>query len=255
MPLTSNASSSDAETLYTTEFFARQSPGALRSALQIVPVIFEVVRPASVVDFGCGVGAWLSAFDRHGVRIYGLDSSDVPVENLLIDPHQFRQVDLSKPVQLSERFHLALCLEVAEHLPESSADILVRSLTAAAPVVVFSAAIPFQSGTGHLNEQWPAYWASKFERFGFVPLDVLRYRFWTNQLVERWYAQNMLLYVERSYLPQLGTGDKPVAGAMALVHPDAYIQVADPNRYSVRHAFKLLVRALRNASRRRLLGG
>jgi hypothetical protein len=34
------------------------------------------------------------------------------------------------------------------------------------PVVLFSAAIPYQGGTHHVNEQWPEYWAGNFEAKG-----------------------------------------------------------------------------------------
>jgi len=33
--------------------------------------------------------------------------------------------------------------------------------------VLFSAAIPNQGGTGHINEQWQEYWAEKFYANGF----------------------------------------------------------------------------------------
>jgi hypothetical protein len=33
-------------------------------------------------------------------------------------------------------------------------------------VVLFSAAIPFQGGVGHINEQWPDYWVKYFSKTG-----------------------------------------------------------------------------------------
>ena len=47
----------------------------------------------------------------------------------------------------------------------------VEFLTGLAPVVVFSAATPGQTGTGHINEQWPVYWQSAFHEHGMVALD------------------------------------------------------------------------------------
>ena len=70
-------------------------------------------------------------------------------------------------------------LEVAEHIPPECADIFVESLTwGLAPVIMFSAAVPGQGGTLHLNEQWPAYWASKFAQHGYVLIDCLRPQLW-----------------------------------------------------------------------------
>ena len=64
-------------------------------------------------------------------------------------------------------FDLAQCLEVAEHLTESSADLLVKTLTDLAPLALFSAAHPGQGGQGHLNERWPVYWQRRFSQHGF----------------------------------------------------------------------------------------
>lgn len=53
-------------------------------------------------------------------------------------------------------FDLAISLEVAEHLPETSADVFVESLTAAAPIIVFSAAIPMQAAPTMSTNSGPA---------------------------------------------------------------------------------------------------
>lgn len=57
----------------------------------------------------------------------------------------FRAADLSQPFQLAEFFDLAICLEVAEHLPKQSAPGFIQSLVRLAPVVLFSAAIQLQA--------------------------------------------------------------------------------------------------------------
>jgi hypothetical protein len=53
------------------------------------------------------------------------------------------------------RFDLALCLEVAEHLPAAAGDSLVRRLASVGARILFSAAIPGQGGRNHVNEKWP----------------------------------------------------------------------------------------------------
>ena len=66
------------------------------------------------------------------------------------------QRDLAQPLQIDRRFDLALSLEVAEHLPPECGSEFVQTLTDLSSVILFSAAIPFQGGTDHLNEQWPS---------------------------------------------------------------------------------------------------
>jgi hypothetical protein len=60
-----------------------------------------------------------------------------------------------------------MSIEVAEHLPPAFGDSLVRVLTEASPLVWFTAAQPGQGGTGHINEQLPEYWITRFRALGY----------------------------------------------------------------------------------------
>ncbi len=188
---------------YNAGFYADQADGSLRSARVVVPIVMELVKPASVLDVGCGLGTWLAAFAEHGVSDYlGMDGDYVVRENLKIPVERFRAADLTHPPNPGRTFDLAVCLEVAEHLPEKASQGLVQLLTTAAPVVLFSAAIPGQDGTSHINEQWPEFWQQHFAANGYVRLDPLRPRIWRDRRVEWWYQQNVYLYVRESVLPQ-----------------------------------------------------
>ena len=52
---------------YDRRYFADHRDGALASARAMVPHIVQLAGPQSVVDIGCGVGAWLSVFSKLGV--------------------------------------------------------------------------------------------------------------------------------------------------------------------------------------------
>jgi hypothetical protein len=167
----------------------------------------ELVSPCSVVDVGCGPGSWLSVFASEGVSdVLGIEGTLPDPEFADIDLSRIEVRDLSQPFRLDREFDLAVSLEVAEHLPEHSAAGFVESLTRLAPVVLFSAAIPGQTGVGHVNEQWSTYWAAKFSRLGYQVCDCLRDRVWGDRRVEWWYRQNILLFVReqtRANYPQL----------------------------------------------------
>jgi hypothetical protein len=47
----------DASNLYDLTFFDKNRRDALAAAQVIVPLLLELVHPASVVDVGCGAGA------------------------------------------------------------------------------------------------------------------------------------------------------------------------------------------------------
>jgi hypothetical protein len=185
---------------YDDAFFDDQVDGSLSSARAVIPLLLKLLPVRSVVDFGCGRGTWLKVCLENGVETaLGLDGDYVRRDKLLIDPGLFRSVDLRRPIELERRFDLALCLEVGEHLPSRSGPLLVESLAKAAPVVVFSAALPGQGGTDHINEQWPAYWQQLFERQGMRKYDVLRPLIWNRPEIEAWYRQNLYIFTKEAF--------------------------------------------------------
>jgi SAM-dependent methyltransferase len=170
----------------------------LHSPRAVVPIVVDLFQPRSVLDVGCGVGRWLTEFRRLGAeRIMGIDGPHIDPDWLAIPRDSFRAVDLTEPFQLSDTFDLTVCLEVAEHLPHSSASGLLRSLTQSAPVILFSSAIPSQGGTDHRNEQWPEYWRRLFEREGYKRFDLIRPLIWKDPNVKFWYRQNIFLFASR----------------------------------------------------------
>lgn len=185
-------------TEYNAGFYDSVDATSSRSAQVVVPLVMDLVSPTSVVDVGCGRGTWLAEFAAQGVdTLLGLDSHHVDQDSMAIDRKNFRVVDLSKPFALEEKFDLAACLEVAEHLPVRMSRTLVRQLTSAAPAVLFSAAIPGQGGTRHINEQWHWYWHAIFAEFSYDCFDVIRASTFSNREVAAWFRQNIFIYAAR----------------------------------------------------------
>lgn len=214
---------------YTNEFYDGQQGGSLASAQNVVPYIKEMINPKSVVDVGCGVGTWLSVFKSCGVnQIQGIDGDYVDKNMLLISSDEFIAQNLEKPFQFDKAYDLAVSLEVAEHLPEECAATFVELLIKLSPVILFSAAIPGQTGENHINEQWPDYWEEKFKSFDYVVVDCLRGKFWDNSKVEVWYKQNMMLYVRKDCLSRYeileNYYNKCLFAPLSIVHPDNFSQ-------------------------------
>jgi SAM-dependent methyltransferase len=235
--------------LYDAAFYNHHVQRARRSAELIVPEILARYRPSSVVDIGCGLGAWLAVFREQGVEdVLGLDGDYVLRNELAIPASRFRAVDLARPIDVERRFDLALSLEVAEHLPEERAADFVRSLTEFAPVVVFSAAVPLQGGTGHQNEQWPSYWVGKFEALGYTALDFIRPAMWDAAEVEYWYVQNTLVFADGATLastPALAAErERTQRHRLDLVHPALYLAVQHSPERALRRRASALLRPL-----------
>ena len=135
-----------------------------------------------MVDVGCGIGSFLAAFVEAGIPdVCGIDFPPRDAALLQISQDRFVAHDLSEPVKEGRRYDLALCLEVAEHMPRGHAGILVQSLTTLSDIVVFSAAIPRQGGWEHVNEQWQDWWAGKFKAHGYLAIDSIRDRIWNDK--------------------------------------------------------------------------
>ncbi len=214
------------ERLYSQPFFREQCDGSLRSAQRVLPIVMNLIQPLSLIDVGCGVGTWLAAASQLGVTDYlGIDGAYVSSEMLQIDKGHFRAVDLANGIPKVGEFDLAICLEVAEHLPEEAALRLVSDLTSLAPAVLFSAAIPGQTGTGHINEQWQEYWVDAFQRHQYLAIDCVRPVVWNDSDVQYWYAQNVFLMADAEFVqkkPNLREAHEKTVGPFSMVHPKTF---------------------------------
>ena len=253
------------KTVYTSEFFESQQDGSLQSARLVIPLILNLIPCKRVVDVGCGTAAWLKVFEEYGiVDTKGVDGEYVDTKMLKIPEAQFIRHNLNHPLQLQETFDLVVSLEVAEHIQPDYASTFIASLTSLGSVVLFSAAIPGQRGTNHVNEQWPQYWIEQFRQHNYYLADCIRPRIWDNPKIEWWYAQNILLFISNGYacssMLLKEVQDANFCGR-ALVHPRAFIDICNLHRHEVdlqnkpvRQLFKATLASMRNMIKRRITG-
>jgi hypothetical protein len=217
-----------ASTPYDQTFFEHQQRGSRLSAAHVVPLVMNLVHPHSVVDVGCGVAPWLSVFVENGISDYlGIDGDYVDRSLLRIPVSHFEVRDLSQPFSVDRQFDLVVSLEVAEHLPESSAAGFVKSLTKLGKTVLFSAAIPSQGGTDHVNEQWPEYWRDIFAAQEYSLIDYFRNKIWLNEQIEPWYRQNLLFYVKNEQM-----SSSPLLRELQMAHKDQMLSMVHPAMWS-----------------------
>lgn len=244
-------------TAYTPFFFESIEQISRRSAEVIIPMVIQLIRPKSAVDVGCGTGSWLATLRKNGVEdIVGVDGDYVERDKLQIPQDVFTVANLTKPLRFNRQFDLAVSMEVAEHLPCDCAATFIDSLTRLAPAVLFSAAIPFQGGAHHVNEQWPEYWEKLFSDRGYLAIDCIRRRVWQNQNVSHYYSQNVILYVKQDYMEksrplrsELEINGGPV---LPLVHPLMWLSHSDPAKISPQLVIPLLPQIITNAFKRRI---
>lgn len=242
---------------YNQDFYDSYRGISYRSGKHLLGTLMPVLRPSSVLDVGCGVGTWLRAARDLGVpRVLGIDGDYVVRDALEINQDEFIPHDLTTPLAAHGRFDLAISMEVGEHLPAAAAPVLVASLVGHADFVLFSAAIPHQGGTDHVNEQWPDFWARLFAAHNYQLVDWTRPRLWDNAEVAYYYRQNAFLYVRATRLaefPELAAAQLPPDHwSLRAVHPDKWLEANDPARARLRFVLHALPSATAATLRNRL---
>lgn len=239
---------------YNGDWYSEQSKGSLNSARRIAPIVFDLIKPKAVLDIGCGVGTWLRVFSDLGAEtVLGLDGAYVDRSLLQIPDASFVSTDLRSHFVIDRQFDLAICLEVAEHLPLEYCDHLVEQLTKSAPNILFSAAIPGQRGTDHINEQWQDYWRKLFADRGYDAVDFVRPKVWGIKDVEYWYQQNTILYCSEEVLrnrPEI----RPIAREVSLnvVHPTVFNRERGENVHYLSKTVSMLPGLVASAISKRL---
>ena len=226
---------------YTNELHVKYKARASSSAATILPVVFDLFSPKTVVDVGCGHGIWLSKCNQLGVKsLLGIDGTYIDSNQLLILSDSFMTMDLNHPRRIDRKFDLAISLEVAEHLLPESTDAYLDMLTSLSEQILFSAAIPGQEGDAHINAHWPSFWIGKFQQRGYVALDFIRPRIWHDESVALCYRQNIQYFVsEKLFQSNSKFRELPRANCLHLID-EGSLQVQLGFRESLRRCGRIL---------------
>ena len=231
-----DAKTRDLRSPYTSDFFDTHCEGSLRSARVVLGEVSKFHTLKLVVDIGCGSGCWSKASIELGAReVVAIDGEYIDSTRLVIPLSAFRVCDLEREslttvIPLDTKFKLVICVEVAEHLSSARSEFFIAEICHFGDLVLFSAAVPGQGGVHHVNEQWPEFWASLFQKNGFACFDFIRRDLWTRQDIEYWYAQNVMLFARRGSrsFDSLSLIAPPTVQPWAVIHPRLYERLYSP---------------------------
>lgn len=151
--------------IYGTDFFKNHHDDKrINENLQITTLIYNKFKPNSVVDFGCGIGSYLYFFSKFGIsKLKGFEGSKKAIELAIINKGYIERCDISKKIDLNEKYDICICFEVAEHLNEDCVETFLDNLCSSSDTILFTAAPPNQGGRHHVNLKPIQYWTQKFK--------------------------------------------------------------------------------------------
>jgi len=158
--------------------------------------LWEYVKPKTVIDLGCGLGFFLKACADKGAKIQPVDGDWVKDLSTEVDKDSYVFADLNEPFSDTKRYDLAASIEVAEHLKPARSRGFVSDLCGLSNIVLFSAGVPGQGGSGHINLKFQDAWARIFAQEGYSCYDPLRRPMAAKEGVYKWFIQNTLLFVK-----------------------------------------------------------
>lgn len=207
---------------YSDKYYENILEDAVQSGKEILQVVHKMFPHIhTVLDVSGGVGEFAEGANLEGFE-YTLTDFRISKTKLLVPERAYKEHDLRQPNSLfpiSSTFDLVINTEVGEHLHEDHSNGLIELLTSKGEIILFSAAIPYQGGLFHVNEQWQSYWAEKFEKYGYFP-----YKYDIRQIlrdipqVSNWYKQNIIIYTKYQY---------PIDYKLNYVLPEQYINVIE----------------------------
>lgn len=129
--------------------------------------IVRELRPATVLDAGCGMGFLVEALRERGVEAWGIDVSEHAISQ--VDPavsEYCKVASLTEPIE--RRYDLVVSVEVLEHIAAAEAGAAIANICSATDRLILSSTPDDFSEPTHLNVQPPEAWSASLAREGFL---------------------------------------------------------------------------------------
>ena len=185
--------------MYSTEFHKAIESDELPQAIRVAEYIQKFINPSVFYDFGCSTGLYLREIKKilPVIESKGFEFSKDAVAAALCP--DVIETDLTHPLALEKKSNtLGICLEVLEHIDDSHWKEVLTNLTKSCDTLIFSAALPGQGGTGHINCRKRIDWVRRFHELGWVvDIDATQHllTFIKKSVHMGWFAANAMVLV------------------------------------------------------------
>lgn len=191
----------------------------LKNPSIIVGEILKHFSPKTVIDLWCWLWSFVKVFQDYWIDAYWVNGERTERDKLFIDDKSLLIYNLEQYHDFWKQYDMALSLEVAEHIDEKYSDNFVKTITSCSDIIIFSAAIPWQTWQNHINLQSPEYRERKFNTYWYNFYDVFRHIFWNNEEIFWWYKQNIFLVAKKWVKIPDSLIEKP---PRYIIHPDLF---------------------------------
>lgn len=140
---------------------------------RIARTIKRRYAPRTAVDVGCAYGLLVESLCDLGIDAYGYDVSPYAISNAREDMVERLKVhSILEPIPLrnGQKYDLAICIEVLEHIPPEQADLALDNLCNASDMILFSSSPDDFDEPTHFNVLPIAEWQRLFALRGFSPI-------------------------------------------------------------------------------------
>lgn len=183
------------EFLYQEEFYRKRK---WKNQYRLGKILVYFFGIKSLIDFGCGIGGFISGVYDAGAKVAGLEIGIEYAKKYAPDNIKkfIEYADVGEPYRTVEKFDCALSIEVAEHLFEECADTFVDNLIGASSKYIVITASS-KRGYYHFNPQSKEYWIDKFENSGAFYDNTLTLDFgrvWLEAGCAMWMLRNLMVF-------------------------------------------------------------
>jgi hypothetical protein len=155
--------------MYSTAFHKAIESDELPQAVRLADYIQTHIKPSVFYDFGCSTGLYLREVKKRlpTIESKGFEFSREAIASALCP--NIIETDLTVPLFFGKKANtLGLCLEVLEYIDDIYWREVLTNITNHSDTVIFSAALPGQGGTGHINCRQRIDWIRRFHELGWV---------------------------------------------------------------------------------------